>query len=138
MIYSEYINRETKGYTDILDITDDVKRVVMRSGVQNGIVTVAVSSSTSAIATLEFEPGLVADFRKALEIIAPEKGPYAHDEKWHDGNGFSHIRSSLIGTSKTIPITSKSLLSGTWQQVILIDFDNRPRSRKVFVQVFGE
>ena len=138
MIYSEYINRETKGYNDILDITDDVKRIVARSGVQNGLVTVAVSSSTSGITTLEFEPGLVSDLRKALEIIAPEKGVYAHDEKWHDGNGFSHIRSSLIGTSKTIPITSKSLLSGTWQQIILVDFDNRPRSRKVFVQVFGE
>ena len=138
MIYSEYINRETKGYTDILDITDDIKRIVSRSGIQNGLVTIGVSSSTSAITTLEFEPGLISDLRKALEIIAPEKGPYAHDEKWHDGNGFSHVRSSLIGTSKTIPITSKSLLLGTWQQVILIDFDNRPRSRKVFVQVFGE
>ena len=102
------------------------------------MVTVAVSSSTSGIATLEFEPGLVADFRKALEIIAPENGDYAHDEKWHDGNGFSHIRSSIVGTSKTIPITSKSLLLGTWQQIILVDFDNRPRNRKVFVQVFGE
>ena len=138
MIYSEYINRETKGYTDILDITDDIKRIVGRSGIQNGLVTIGVSSSTSAIATIEFEPGLISDLRKSLEIIAPEKGSYAHDEKWHDGNGFSHVRSSLIGTSKTIPITSKSLLLGTWQQVILIDFDNRPRSRKVFVQVFGE
>jgi len=138
MIYSEYINRETKGYTDILDITDDIKRIVGRSGIQNGLVTIGVSSSTSAVTTLEFEPGLISDLRKALEIIAPEKGSYAHDEKWHDGNGFSHVRSSLIGTSKTIPISSKSLLLGTWQQVILIDFDNRPRSRKVFVQVFGE
>ena len=138
MIYSEYINRETKGYTDIFDITDDVKRVVARSGVSNGLLTIAVTSSTSAVSTLEFETGLVSDLRKALDVIAPEKGVYAHDEKWHDGNGFSHIRSSLIGTSKTIPITSKSLMLGTWQQIILIDFDNRPRSRKVFVQVFGE
>jgi secondary thiamine-phosphate synthase enzyme len=138
MIYSEYVNRETKGYTDISDITDDVKRIVSRSGVQNGLVTISVSSSTSGITTLEFEPGLISDFRKALEIIAPAKGVYGHDEKWHDGNGFSHIRSSLVGTSKTIPITSKSLLLGTWQQIILVDFDNRPRSRKVFVQVFGE
>jgi len=138
MIYSEYVNRETKGYNDISDITDDVKRIVARSGVQNGLVTVSVSSSTSGITTLEFEPGLISDLRKALDIIAPEKGVYAHDEKWHDGNGFSHIRSSIVGTSKTIPITSKSLLLGTWQQIILVDFDNRPRSRKVFVQVFGE
>jgi secondary thiamine-phosphate synthase enzyme len=138
MIYSEYVNRETKGYTDISDITDDVKRIVARSGIQNGLVTVSVSSSTSAVTTLEFEPGLISDLRKALELIAPEKGVYAHDEKWHDGNGFSHIRSSLVGTSKTIPIASKSLLLGTWQQIILVDFDNRPRSRKVFVQVFGE
>jgi secondary thiamine-phosphate synthase enzyme len=138
MIYSEYVNRETKGYTDISDITDDVKRIVARSGIHNGLVTIGVSSSTSGITTLEFEPGLISDFRKVLEIIAPEKGVYAHDEKWHDGNGFSHIRSSLVGTSKTIPITSKSLLLGTWQQIILVDFDNRPRSRKVFVQVFGE
>lgn len=138
MIYSEYINRETKGFNDILDITEDVKRIVARSGVVNGIVTIAVSSSTSAISTLEFEPGLVSDIRKVLEKIAPEKGVYGHDERWHDGNGFSHIRSSLVGTSKSIPITSKSLVLGTWQQVILMDFDNRPRSRKVFVQVFGE
>lgn len=138
MIYSEYINRDTKGFNDILDLTDDVKRIVARSGVYNGLVTVAVSSSTSAITTLEFEPGLIADLRTALEIIAPENGEYAHDEKWHDGNGFSHIRSSIIGTSKTIPITSKSLLLGTWQQIILVDFDNRPRNRKVFVQVLGE
>ncbi|MDR2426760.1 MAG: secondary thiamine-phosphate synthase enzyme YjbQ [Endomicrobium sp.] len=138
MIYSEYISRETKGYTDISDITDDVKRIVSRSGVQNGLVTISVSSSTSAVTTLEFETGLISDFRKALEIIAPEKGVYGHDEKWHDGNGFSHLRSSLVGTSKTIPIASKSLLLGTWQQIILVDFDNRPRSRKVFVQVFGE
>ncbi|MCA6079353.1 MAG: secondary thiamine-phosphate synthase enzyme YjbQ [Endomicrobium sp.] len=138
MIYSEYINCETKGYTDILDITNDIKRVVARSGITNGIATLGVTSSTSAITTLEFEPGLVEDFRKSLEVIAPVKGVYAHDEKWHDGNGFSHIRSSLIGTSKTIPIVSKSLMTGTWQQIILVDFDNRPRSRKVFVQVFGE
>ena len=138
MIYSEYINRETKGYTDISDITEDVKRIVSRSGVRNGMVLISVSSSTSGVTTLEYEPGLISDFRKVLELIAPEKGVYAHDEKWHDGNGFSHIRSSLIGTSKTIPVASKSLLLGTWQQIILIDFDNRPRSRKVFVQVFGE
>jgi secondary thiamine-phosphate synthase enzyme len=138
MIYSEYINCETKGYTDIIDITDDIKRIIARSGITNGIATLGVTSSTSAIATLEFEPGLVEDFRKSLEVIAPVKGVYAHDEKWHDGNGFSHIRSSLIGTSKTIPVVSKSLMTGTWQQIILVDFDNRPRSRKVFVQVFGE
>ena len=138
MIYSEYINRETKGWTDILDITEDVKRVVSRSGIQNGLVTIAVSSSTSAIATLEFEPGLVEDFKKALEKIAPEKSKYAHEEKWHDGNGFAHIRSAFVGTSKTIPITLGSILSGAWQQIVLADFDNRPRSRKVFVQVYGE
>jgi secondary thiamine-phosphate synthase enzyme len=138
MIYLEYINCETKGYTDIINITDDIKRVVVRSGITNGIATLGVISSTSAITTLEFEPGLIADFRKSLEIVAPVNGFYAHDEKWHDGNGFSHIRSSLIGTSKTIPVASKLLMTGTWQQVILVDFDNRPRSRKVFVQIFGE
>jgi secondary thiamine-phosphate synthase enzyme len=132
MIYSEYINRETKGCTDILDITDDVKRIVVRSGIINGIVTFGVTSSTSAVTTLEFEPGLVADFRKAPEIIAPVEGNYAHDEKWYDGNGFSHMRSLLIGTSKTIPVVSKSIMVGT----CLVDFDNRPRTRKVFVQVF--
>lgn len=138
MIYSEYINRETKGFNDILDITTDVERIVARSGVVNGIVTIAVSSSTSAISTLEFEPGLVSDMRKVMEKLAPEKAAYGHDARWNDGNGFSHIRSSLVGTSKSIPITSKSLVLGTWQQIILMDFDNRPRSRKVFVQVFGE
>ncbi|MDR2676883.1 MAG: secondary thiamine-phosphate synthase enzyme YjbQ [Endomicrobium sp.] len=138
MVYSEYINRKTKGHTDILDITEDVKRVVIRSDVTNGIVTLSVMSSTSAITTIEFEPGLVADFRKALEIIAPAKGAYKHNDKWGDTNGFSHIRSSLIGISKTIPLMSKSLVLGTWQQIILVDFDNRPRIRKVFVGIIGE
>ncbi|MDR1926079.1 MAG: secondary thiamine-phosphate synthase enzyme YjbQ [Endomicrobium sp.] len=140
MIYSEYINSETKGYTDILDITDDVKRILARSGITNGIVTLSVMSSTSAVTTLEFDPDLFADFRKVLKAIVPPvtKGGHTHNEKWRDGGGFSHIRSSLIGTSKTIAIASKSIMLGTWQRIILIDFDNRPRSRKVFVQVFGE
>jgi secondary thiamine-phosphate synthase enzyme len=103
MIYLEYISRETSGYTDILNITNYVKKIVARSGITNGIATLGVTSSTSAVTTLEFEHGLVADFRKTFEVIAPADGNYEHDEKWHDGNGFSHIRSSLIGTSKTIP-----------------------------------
>ncbi|MDR3111839.1 MAG: secondary thiamine-phosphate synthase enzyme YjbQ [Elusimicrobiota bacterium] len=138
MIYSEYLNFETKGFSDIVDITDSIKKIIERSDVKNGLATVAVPSSTSAITTLEFEPGLVADIKKALEVIVPEKSYYAHDERWHDGNGFSHIRSSLLGTSKTIPVVSGSLFLGVWQQIIFADFDNRPRSRKVFVQIIGE
>ncbi|MDR1260019.1 MAG: secondary thiamine-phosphate synthase enzyme YjbQ [Endomicrobium sp.] len=133
MIYSEYINCRTKGYNDILDITDDVKRIIFRSDIENGIVTLSVTSSTSAITTIEFEPGLIADFRKALEVVAPVKGVYNHKS-----NGFSHVRSSLVGISKTIPLVSKSLILGTWQQIILVDFDNRPRIRKIFVGIFGE
>jgi secondary thiamine-phosphate synthase enzyme len=138
MIYSEYLNVETKGFADIIDITSSVRKIVECCKIQNGIVTIAVSSSTSAITTLEFEQGLVADFKKTLEIIAPQDAKYTHDEKWKDGNGFSHIRSSLIGTSKTFPIVSGALLSGVWQQIVIVDFDNRPRNRMVFVQVFGE
>jgi secondary thiamine-phosphate synthase enzyme len=139
MIYSEYVNIETKGYSDILDMTDDVKRILIRSGINNGIVTLGVMSSTSAITTLEFDLDLFADFRKVLEIIVSScKGGNIHNEKWRGSGGFSHICSSLLGASKTIPIASKSIMLGTWQRIILVDFDNRPRSRKVFVQVFGE
>jgi secondary thiamine-phosphate synthase enzyme len=138
MIYSEYINNETKGFGDIKDITGEVKKIVSRSNINAGIATVSIMGSTAAIAAIEYEPGLVKDLMNALEIIAPSQGKYAHDAKWHDGNGFSHIRASLIGASKTFPISLKTLMLGTWQQIVLIDFDNRPRSRKVFVQVMGE
>ncbi|MDR3274488.1 MAG: YjbQ family protein [Endomicrobium sp.] len=95
MIYSEYVNRETKGYTDVLDIIKDVERIITRSGITNGIVTLSVTSSTSVVTAVEFEPGLVADFRKTLEVIASVKGVYNHNEEWCDGNGFAHILSPL-------------------------------------------
>jgi secondary thiamine-phosphate synthase enzyme len=120
------------------DLTDDVARSVKRAGVRDGIVTVFVPSSTSAITTIEFEPGLRRDFPQAMERFAPTELTYAHDETWHDGNGHAHVRASAIGPSVTVPVAAGKLGLGTWQQIVLIDFDNRPRDRRVVVTVIGE
>jgi secondary thiamine-phosphate synthase enzyme len=110
----------------------------MSSGLDNGIVLVYVPGSTAAITTIEYEPGLVQDMKEALERQAPEGRVYHHNERWHDGNGHSHIRASFIGQSESFPLTDGKLLLGTWQQIILVDMDNRPRSRKIFVRICGE
>jgi secondary thiamine-phosphate synthase enzyme len=138
MIYSEFISQETKGFNEYFDITEKVKLIFSRSGISNGLLTVSIAGATAGITIIENEEGLLFDLTKTLELLAPTKASYKHDAKWHDGNGFSHIRSSLMGTSKTIPINSKSLLLGVSQQIIFFDFDNRARSRKIFVQVMGE
>ena len=138
MIYTGEISLKTRGDGEIIDITDKVQKHVTDSGVTNGITTVFVTHSTAGITTVEFEPGLVEDLGKLWERLAPKNIPYGHDAHWGDGNGFAHVRASLLGASLTIPITEKKLVLGTWQQVIIVDFDNRPRSRTVVVQVMGE
>ncbi|MCL7410741.1 MAG: secondary thiamine-phosphate synthase enzyme YjbQ [Methanosarcinaceae archaeon] len=138
VVATKYLNFDTKGDTDIVDITDDVAMAVKDSGIDNGVVTVFAPGSTMAVTTLEYEPGLIFDLKQALERIAPQGIVYQHNERWHDGNGHSHVRASLLGQSETFPIIDGNIALGTWQQIICIDLDNRPRSRKLIVQIVGE
>ncbi|WP_406656420.1 secondary thiamine-phosphate synthase enzyme YjbQ [Methanolobus sp. ZRKC2] len=138
VVVTDYLEFETKGNTDIIDLTSDISHVVVSSGVRDGIVMVFAPGSTAAITTLEYEPGLVSDLKKALERLVPQGIDYDHDERWHDGNGHSHIRASILGQSESFPLVKGNIQLGTWQQIIFIDLDNRPRSRKVLVQVYGE
>jgi secondary thiamine-phosphate synthase enzyme len=129
---------QTKGHTDILDITDEVARAVGTSGLKEGLVTVFTPSSTSGLTTLEYESGAIADLKRALNEIAPADREYQHNLKWGDGNGVAHLRASLVGPSMTLPVVNGQLVLGTWQQVIFLDFDNRPRQRTVVIQCVGE
>ena len=138
MIYTGEINLRTQADGEIIDITAKVQKQLMESGITGGIVTVFVQHSTCGITTVEYEPGLIEDLGKLWERIAPKNVPYAHDAHWGDGNGYAHVRASLLGASLTVPFTDKKLTLGTWQQIIMVDFDNRPRSRTVVVQVMGE
>ncbi len=128
----------TRGRCDVLDITAEVSRIVAASGVKKGIVNVSGVGSTLGITTLEFESGCVADLKRALEKIAPSNTDYAHNARWGDENGYSHLRSALIGTAKSYPITGGRLHIGTWQQIVLCDFDDGTRDRRVVVTVVGE
>ena len=136
-VTSESIRVSTKGDCDVVDITDQVTAIVNRSGLDSGIATVFVVGSTAGITTIEYEPGLVHDIKEAFERIAPQSVNYQHHERWGDDNGHAHIRSSLLGTSIAVPFTGKSLVLGTWQQIVLIDFDTRKRQRDVIVQLIG-
>ena len=129
---------ETKGETDLIDITRKVENFVKDSGITSGIVTVFVPGSTAGITTIEYESGAIKDFQKAIERIAPKNIHYDHDARWGDGNGYSHIRAALLGPSITVPFSSSRLLLGTWQQIVLVDFDNRSRKRDVILQIIGE
>jgi secondary thiamine-phosphate synthase enzyme len=129
---------ETRGETDVIDITDHVEEVLAQSGFEDGTVTIFVGGSTAGVTTIEFESGLLQDLRDAYERFAPRNGYYAHNERWGDGNGYAHVRASMTGQDITIPFSEKKLLLGTWQQVILIDFDNRPRKRELTVQIIGK
>ena len=129
---------ETKRRTDILDITTQVERAVSKSGVSSGIVLVFTPGSTAGLTTIEYEPGAISDLKDAIARIAPEGMAYAHDARWGDGNGFSHVRAALLGPSLALPLREGALVTGTWQQIVLVDFDNRPRSRRVEVQIIGD
>jgi secondary thiamine-phosphate synthase enzyme len=128
---------ETRGDCDILDVTGALTEAVRDTGIRDGIVCAFVAGSTAALSHVEYEPGLLRDIPEVLDKIAPP-GDYHHHETWDDGNGHSHVRSTLMGPSIAIPVREGALPLGTWQQVILLDFDNRPRRRKVLVQVVGE
>ena len=138
MIDHKKFSLETKGFGDVIDVTREVAQGVESSKVSSGIATVFVPGSTAGITTIEFESGAVSDFKKAIERLAPVDMHYEHDARWGDGNGFSHVRAALMGASLTIPIIAGRLQLGTWQQIVLCDFDNRPRSREVLVQILGE
>ena len=138
MVITKSIKIKSRGETDIINITGEVKSVVSKSKIKNGVVTVFVAGATAGLTTVEYEPGLISDLKDAFEKIAPRGGSYAHNERWGDGNGFSHVRASLLGPSLAVPFTGSRLTLGTWQQIILVDFDNRPRSRELVLQIQGE
>jgi secondary thiamine-phosphate synthase enzyme len=138
MIHSETINLSTKGFTDIIDITNRVDAVIGRSRIENGLVTVFCPGSTGAVTTIEYESGVLKDLQKAIEKIVPSNIPYEHDRRWGDGNGFSHVRAALMKPSLTLPMVKRKLALGTWQQIVFIDFDNRRRERNLTVQIMGE
>lgn len=138
MVSTGTISLTTKGFTDILDITDKVAGIVAKSDIQNGLVNVFCSGSTGGITTIEYESGVINDLKKAIEKIVPSNMPYEHDTRWGDGNGFSHVRAALMKPSLTIPLIKGKLTLGTWQQIVFMDFDNRGRNRDVVVQVVGE
>jgi secondary thiamine-phosphate synthase enzyme len=128
----------TTAETDILDLTPQIARIVGEGPADTGEVILFVPGSTAALTTIEYEAGVVEDLRRAIDRIAPRGIPYDHDRAWGDGNGYSHVRAALLGPSLVIPFQGRRLLLGTWQQVVLLDFDNRPRTRRVLVRVRGE
>ena len=132
------LSLNTKGNTDIFDITHELIRLVEQSSLRSGTLTVFCPSSTSGLTTVEFEPGAVADLKRMFEELVPSNRDYAHNATWDDGNGHSHMRASLLGPSLTIPFIEKTLTLGTWQQVIYVDFDIRPRRRELVVQMIGD
>ena len=138
MVYGREISFHTKGYSDIVDITTSVSEVVTEASVREGIVCISVIGSTASITTVEYEPALIEDLREKLEEIFPADQPTRHGNTWGDDNGFSHLRASFLGPSVSLPIVNGKPLLGVWQQIILIDHDNRPRERKIYIQVIGE
>ncbi len=137
-VATKSIRLSTKGNCDVVDITSEVAREVADSGISNGTATIFITGSTAGVTTIEFEPGLVADFKDMWDRVIPPNIPYQHDRAWGDGNGHSHVRASLLSASLTVPFTNKRLALGTWQQIVLLDFDNRSRLREIVVQVIGE
>jgi secondary thiamine-phosphate synthase enzyme len=138
MIVTSSISFQTRGACDIIDITSQVAGQVAESGISNGTVTIFVPGSTAGVTTIEYESGLVTDLQQMWERIVPRNIPYNHDRRWGDGNGHSHVRASMLGPSLVVPFTDGRLTLGTWQQIIMVDFDNRPRSRQVVLQIMGE
>ena len=138
MAYSETISLRTKGFSDIINITEPVRAILERSRIEEGLVTVFCPGSTGAITTIEYESGVLSDLKKAIEKLVPSNIPYEHDRRWGDGNGFSHVRAALLKPSLTIPLVRKGLTLGTWQQIVFVDFDNRGRDRNILVHVVGD
>ena len=137
-IFTAKLTQKTQGFCDIIDITAKVQDVIEKENIQRGQMTIFVSGSTAALTTIENESGLVQDLKEFVERLIPSDRRYHHDARWGDDNGFSHLRASLFGPSLAVPIENGQPLLGTWQQVVLLDFDNRPRTREIIVQLIGE
>lgn len=138
MHYSDHIELGTRGFSDCIDITRRVESILDQSGIKDGLASVFVIGSTASITTIEYESGVVEDLKEAIERLAPSDMPYRHDTRWGDGNGFSHVRAALLKPGLTVPVIDGALSLGTWQQIVLIDFDNRPRTRRIAVQIVGD
>jgi secondary thiamine-phosphate synthase enzyme len=138
MVVTKKFSLQSQGHGEIIDITPEVQKRLSETKLNEGTVTLFITGSTAGITTIEFEPGLLADFKDLWERLAPQDIPYQHDRAWQDGNGHSHCRASLLGPSLVIPFSGKSLALGTWQQVVVVDFDNRARSRQIVMQFMGE
>lgn len=138
MVERKSIKIKTRGNCDIVDITRQVFEGINDSSISSGIVTVFATGSTAGISTIEYEPGVVSDLRDMCDRLVPVGMEYRHNLAWHDGNGHSHVRACLIGASLTVPFTDKIMALGTWQQIVFMDFDNRPRSREIVLQIMGE
>ena len=138
MVITRRIGLKTKGNGHILDITRQVAQEVADSGLKDGTVTVFVTGSTGGVTTVEYESGLISDLRDLFDRLAPSNISYQHNLRWGDGNGHAHVRASLLGASLTVPFVDQKLTLGTWQQIVFIDFDNRPRSRELVLQLMGE
>ncbi|MFC1897034.1 secondary thiamine-phosphate synthase enzyme YjbQ [Chloroflexota bacterium] len=138
MVVTKKISLQTKGSCDIIDITPQVEQQLAETDINNGTATLFVAGSTAGITTIEFESGALSDFQGMWERNIPGNIPYNHDRCWGDGNGYSHVRASLLGASLVVPFNKKRLTLGTWQQIVLVDFDNRPRSRQIILQIMGE
>lgn len=136
-VISKSLKFSTQGNADVIDITSDVTAVLSDLDIQDGIVTISCVGSTGAVTTIEYEPGLCQDIKDILDQLIPP-GHYNHDQAWGDGNGHSHLRASLIGPSLTVPFNNRKMILGTWQQIIFIDLDNRPRQRQIVLQILGE
>jgi secondary thiamine-phosphate synthase enzyme len=137
-IRTDRLKEETQGFCDIINITPKVQDYVERERFQQGLVSLFVSGSTAALTTIEYESGLIQDLKDFLEKMIPSNRKYHHDDRWGDNNGFSHLRASLLGPSLQVPIRAGKLQLGTWQQIVLLDFDNRPRQREILIQMMGE
>ena len=138
MVVTKTISLQTKGQCDMVDITPQVERELAGANVKSGTATLFVNGSTAGLSTIEYEPGLLSDFKGMWERNVPQDIHYDHDRAWGEGNGYSHVRASLLGASLVVPFNNKRLTLGTWQQVVLVDFDNRPRSRRIILQIMGE
>lgn len=138
MIYQKEIGLQTRGFCDVIDITQKVSDILRQSNINDGICLVFIPGSTASLTTIEYEPGVVRDLQRFIESIIPQNSHYDHDSRWGDGNGFSHVRASFFKASLTVPVSKNMLLLGTWQQIVLIDFDNRGRNRRIIVKIIGE
>ena len=138
MVVTKEISLQSKGQCDIIDITPQVEQELAGADINTGVVTIFVAGSTAGITTIEYEPGLISDLQNMWQRLIPQNVPYAHDRRWGDGNGYSHTRAALLGASLVVPFNDKRLALGTWQQIVLVDFDNRSRSREIILQIMGE